>query len=181
MATRADKDIDVSSIIAHHDAEISNLGGRMDGVEMGLRSLHGEVHSGFTKVADRFSSMDGSFAKIENLIVKSEAKQGPAFGDLLKIIATGGAIVAMSAAAITMLVQSFISPDLTNLRDMSSMLSKEHDIRITQDAQELRRLREDRKDKIEKDIETLSDVVTDLRERLGWTATVRDMGKGRGS
>ena len=156
---------DLRALFAHHDVEIGALATRVGKVEQ-------TIESGFAKVGENFS-------KLEGIIIRSDAKQGPGIGDVMKAVATGGAIVGMSAAAITMLVQSFISPELTNLKDTAQTLSKDHDLRIEHDAKELARLREDRKDKIETEIQTLSTTVNDLKDRIGWAPEVKRAG-GRG-
>lgn len=163
---------DLDSTLAHHDAAIDSLSTRMVGVESGLRSLHGEVHSGFVKVSDKFSGLDASFAEIKTLIARSEAKQGPGLGDVMKLVAMGGAIVGMAAAAITMLVTSFVSPELTNLKDTADVLSKDHDARVAMEREELAALRNQRRDRFETNLDQLSAIVVDLQQRLGWQATV---------
>lgn len=44
--------------LAHHDAEIRTLGGRMGGVETGLRTLQGEVHTGFSLLSQKLDRVD---------------------------------------------------------------------------------------------------------------------------
>lgn len=44
--------------LAHHDAAISALGGRMTGVETGLRTLQGEVHAGFNALGSKLDKID---------------------------------------------------------------------------------------------------------------------------
>ncbi|MBS0243046.1 MAG: hypothetical protein JSS20_12780 [Proteobacteria bacterium] len=46
--------------LAQHDAAITALGGRMSGVETGLRTLQGEVHSGFTSLASKLDRLDAA-------------------------------------------------------------------------------------------------------------------------
>jgi hypothetical protein len=44
--------------LAHHDAAISTLGGRMTGVESSVRTLQGEVHSGFSVLGGKLDKLD---------------------------------------------------------------------------------------------------------------------------
>lgn len=48
------------STIAHHDAAISSLGGRMEGVEHGLSKLNTEVHTGFHTLSSKLDRMDAA-------------------------------------------------------------------------------------------------------------------------
>ena len=47
---------EITSTLAHHDAAIQNLGGRMTGVETGLRTLQGEVHAGFAAITTNMNT-----------------------------------------------------------------------------------------------------------------------------
>lgn len=49
---------DLIQTIAHHDAAIGQLGGRMTGVESGLRTLQGEVHAGFISLGSKLDKLD---------------------------------------------------------------------------------------------------------------------------
>lgn len=49
---------DLIQTIAHHDAAIGQLGGRMTGVESGLRTLQGEVHAGFVTLGSKLDKLD---------------------------------------------------------------------------------------------------------------------------
>lgn len=59
---------EVASTFAHHEAAISNLGGRMTGVETGLRTLQGEVHTGFAGISTNMNAQIGGLAsKLDKL------------------------------------------------------------------------------------------------------------------
>ena len=59
---------DITSQLAHHDAAITALGGRMTGVETGLRTLQGEVHHGFANVTQNVNNQIGSLSsKLDKL------------------------------------------------------------------------------------------------------------------
>ncbi len=60
--------IDPMTTLAHHDEQISALGGRMTGVETQMRTLQGEVHTGFAAVQSSMNSQIGSLAsKLDKL------------------------------------------------------------------------------------------------------------------
>jgi hypothetical protein len=52
------KTSDLFTTLAHHDAAISTLGGRMTGVESSVRTLQGEVHSGFAGLGGKLDKLD---------------------------------------------------------------------------------------------------------------------------
>lgn len=59
---------DITAQLAHHDAAITALGGRMTGVETGLRTLQGEVHHGFANVTQNVNNQIGGLAsKLDKL------------------------------------------------------------------------------------------------------------------
>lgn len=51
----------ITQQLAHHDAAISALGGRMTGVESGLKTLQGEVHQGFAGMGQTLTSLNSKF------------------------------------------------------------------------------------------------------------------------
>ena len=51
--------------LAHHDAAIATLGGRMSGVEGGLNSLQKEMHTGFTAVASSIAQLGSQIDKAD--------------------------------------------------------------------------------------------------------------------
>lgn len=55
---------DLVQTLAHHDAAINTLGGRMTGVERGMATLQTEVHSGFNALN---TTLNGFNSKIEQI------------------------------------------------------------------------------------------------------------------
>jgi hypothetical protein len=55
---------DLVQTLAHHDAAINTLGGRMTGVERGMATLQTEVHSGFNALN---ATLNGFNSKIEQI------------------------------------------------------------------------------------------------------------------
>lgn len=56
---------DITQTLAHHDAAISTLGGRMTGVESGLRTLQGEVHSGFAQLGVTLNAVNSKIDRFD--------------------------------------------------------------------------------------------------------------------
>lgn len=51
---------DLMATLAHHDAQIGALGGRMSGVENQMRTLQGEVHTGFAALGSKLDKIDAA-------------------------------------------------------------------------------------------------------------------------
>lgn len=51
---------DLATTLATHDAAIQTLGGRMTGVESSVRTLQGEVHSGFSSLGSKLDKLDAA-------------------------------------------------------------------------------------------------------------------------
>jgi hypothetical protein len=135
--------------IAHHDAAIGALGARMTGVESTLSHVQDKVMSLDTKVS-------GGFSSLESLIRENKATQGPGISDVMRGVATGGAIIAMSAGAITMLVTSFVKPELVELQIKTNNLEKIDERRTAAEHSEREELRERRRQQIDETIEKLT-------------------------
>lgn len=148
--------------LAHHDAAIGALSSRMTGVEATL----GHVQE---KVGALDSKLTTGFSAVESLIRENRAAQGPGLADLLRGVATGGAIVGMSAAAITMLVTSFVEPKLVAVQKVSEYLVKQENERSNAELNELYQLRDRRRDRLDE----LSDQVGRLMEYRAWSPTVK--------
>jgi len=80
---------DITAQLAHHDAAITGLSGRMSGVESGLKTLQGEVHHGFVNVTNNVNQQLGgvnhTLAGLNSKIDKLDAQ--PKF-DFHKIVGT---------------------------------------------------------------------------------------------
>jgi hypothetical protein len=154
---------------AENAAAIGVLGSRVTGVESTLSHVQDKVMSLDSKVASGFST-------IESLIRENKASQGPGLPDILKGVATGGAIIAMSAGAITMLVTSFVKPDLVALQQVTDNLRTREDARREAERRELLDMKEERQKQINQAIEKLSDQA--LRLNGAWTTETK---RGGGS
>lgn len=136
--------------VAHHDAALSAFGSRMSAVEGTLSHVQ-------DKVMALDSKMSAGFGSLESLIRENRASQGPRMGEILKGVATGGAIIAMSAGAITMLVTSFVKPELVTLQQTTTELKKADQDREALEKAELLALRERRREQVDQTLQKLND------------------------
>ena len=149
---------DLRNTLAHHDAAIGQLSTRVSHVETA-------IETGFAKSND-------NFAEIKGLLAQNAAQTGPGLGEIMKVIATGGAIVGMSAAAITMLVTSFVTPELTGIKGTTSVLAKDHEARIEYDREELTKYRDKRRQEVDERLNEMAKNLEVIKERFGWQAKV---------
>ena len=149
---------DLRSTLAHHDAAIQQLSTRVSHVETA-------ISTGFAKAGDNFN-------ELKSLLARTEGEKGPGMGEIMKIVATGGALLGMSAAAITMLVTSFVKPELTDLQGQTKALASEYDARADTERAELVTLRERRRLEMEQRLDEISKDLGGLKERFGWQAKV---------
>jgi hypothetical protein len=153
--------------IAHHDAAIGALSSRMTGVESTLAHVQDKVMGLDSKVSTGFSSL-------ESLVREGKASQGPGLPEMLKGVATGGAIVGMSAAAITMLVTSFVKPELVTLQQATHDLKAREEIRSAAERSEYSAIKDRRRQQIDDVLEKLSEQAG--RVPSGWDATLKKGG-----
>lgn len=99
---------DLRMVVAGHQRSITDLGQRIAGLESGLMTVHRDI-------ANVQTDMKTGFTDVMGMMREHKAEQGPKFGEIIKMVLSGGALISMSAAAITILVTSFVSPDLTAL------------------------------------------------------------------
>lgn len=55
-----------ATTLAHHDAAIGNLSQRMHGVETGMRTLQGEVHTGFSTLNSQFAQLGSGLSTLNS-------------------------------------------------------------------------------------------------------------------
>lgn len=80
---------DITAQLAHHDAAIGALSGRMSGVESGLKTLQGEVHHGFANVTHNVNQQIGGLAQtITGLNSKLDRLDAAPKFDFHKIVGT---------------------------------------------------------------------------------------------
>ena len=88
---------DVSVTLAHHDQAIQHLGGRITGVENGLRTLQGEVHTGFTSIQ---TSMAHQISGLASKLDKIDAQPKFNFHQTVKTVTTLAVLFSMVVAGI---------------------------------------------------------------------------------
>lgn len=157
--------------VAHHDAALGAFGSRMSAVEGTLAHVQDKVNSLDMKVSS-------GFASVESLIRENKAGQGPSLGELLKGVATGGAVIAMSAGAITMMVTSFVEPKLTMLAKTTEMLEQKEALRRASEVDEHTALKERRREYIDDTLKLLSGQAFKLRGLMPWETETRKAGGG---
>ena len=158
-------DQDVRDAVINHEATLSALGGRITGVEEGLKTVHADI-SGIK------GDMSVGFASITSEIRESKASQGPRLGEMLKYVAIGGGVIGMSAAAITVLVTSFVSPEITGLKTHSAAYQRDFEARIDEARQELTSFRNKERERLRADLDGLRSEIGGLRDKLSWLGKV---------
>lgn len=159
----------LASTIIHHDAEIVNLSARMTGVEASVQTLSKDQTVGFSKV---HQTINDRFAALTQAINDQKAQQGPGWGPIL---GGGSAVVAILGGityAISLLVQSSVSPTMTKVEaDMRHVQGLIRNAEAGERA-ELLQHRRDRKDQIDKHMEMMAQRLDALSEKLQWTGRV---------
>lgn len=85
--------------IAHHDAQITTLGGRMSSMESGLQRLQGEVHTGF-------SSIQGSLSALTSKLDRQEARPEFNFHQSVSTVLALAVLFSMVVGGIIWVTQS---------------------------------------------------------------------------
>lgn len=88
---------DVSVTLAHHDQAIQHLGSRISGVESGLRTLQGEVHTGFTSIQ---TAMAHQISGLASKLDKLDAAPKFNFHETVKTVTTLAVLFSMVVAGI---------------------------------------------------------------------------------
>lgn len=110
--------------LAHHDAAIQNLGGRMSGVETGLRTLQGEVHAGFKDLGSKLDRLDSAPKFDFHRTVQTVLALA-----LLFSIVVGGIIW----VTITQTEAKFATQELTNIQTRERMDEQSKSLRAVHD------------------------------------------------
>lgn len=151
----ADDGRDITKTLAHHDAMIGNLAGRMTGVERGLKDVEASIKAVGSDVAQ-------SFADLRTSLVELRGSQGPGLGKIISMILAGGGLIAMSASAITILVLSIVQPDITKLRTQA----EQHQSSLEQADRDVR---DELKDLRKAEQRRLYNRLDEIEKRLSWT------------
>lgn len=117
--------------LARHDDMIIALTGRMTEVERSVKDLNAVMSKGFTEVTRQLGDM--------------RANAGPGFGPLLSYLVAGAGLIAMCGGAVTVLVMSFVSPDVARLKQQAEALHmsvEAHEKSLREDYRDARRLQQ---------------------------------------
>lgn len=124
----------LSAVLAHHDTEIKNLGGRMHGVETGLRTLQGEVHTGFASMQQAMNGLGNGLAALN-----SKLDSAPKF-DAHKSISTIvslAVLFAMICTGIIYISGSQFSSVIAEQKSFNGLVAKQierHELRLDKQA-----------------------------------------------
>lgn len=137
-------------------------------VDQQLGVLSTEVSGIKTQLRDQGQMLGKIFSRLDEI----SGRQGPGIGEMLKIVLAGGGIVSLAAAAITVLVTSFVSPSITRLETQgqhhSSVVSQLLEERIS----EFHRLRAAEAERLETRLQKLERQVTAGANGLAWAPQV---------
>ncbi len=156
---------DISSMkaqLAHHDSSIDEFGRRMHNVEKSVQSLQGEMHHGFTEISKGLSDFK---SEMKTTVAGIEGSKGPGIGKIMGIVAVGGGILSMAAAAITVLVLSFMTPITTKLSTTSDYHEAFIDRLQAERDDDLKEYRRQQRDDV-------SDRLGKIEDKIGWLARV---------
>lgn len=142
----------IQKTLAHHDGMIGNLAGRMSGVESGLnsavsmiREMRDEmVRTRDSATAEMLRNREETNKGFESLridIGNMKSEQGPGIGKMLSFLVAGAALIGMAAGGITILVTSFVSPDITKLKADNTTQQQALDLADKQMREEYRDLK----------------------------------------
>lgn len=156
---------DLSKTLAHHDAAIANLSGRMTGVENSLTSLGADVNKGFSELSNKLATMDA--AKPPSLFIQ------------LRMITAGVTIFAGAATGIGFLVHSYMSPKIVEISGKTDSTSKDLERRQGDDISELKRYRQEDREQVKATLAEHQKQINDLRRSfwVGSTSTASTVSK----
>lgn len=145
--------------IAQHDVMIERLDGRMTGVEQGL-------HSAVSMIKEMRDASSKGFADLTSSIAAMKSEQGPGIGKLLVYLLSGAGLMGAASGAITILVTSFISPQITDL----TTTVKQHKYVLEQLDRDMR---DELRDYRRSDSRRAEDRMKRMEERMGWGAELK--------
>lgn len=172
----------IQKTLAHHDGMIGNLAGRMSGVESGLnsavsmiREMRDEmVRTRDSATAEMLRNREETNKGFESLridIGNMKSEQGPGIGKMLSFLVAGAALIGMAAGGITILVTSFVAPDITKLKTVG----ERHETYLEQNERsardELRDLRRAHDKRIQERLERMEERLSTYSN--GWATTTK--------
>lgn len=116
--------------------------------------------------------MMAGFADVRNLLTETNSRQGPG---IMQVIYAGAAIAAVLggiATAITMLVQSSVSPQIAKIEQVTSQLQEKAKANDEQDAADLQRLKTMRAQDLDTRLSNVMTSIETIKENLAWRPVV---------
>jgi hypothetical protein len=111
---------DIKETVAQHQSEIAALGGRMSGVETGLRTLQSEVHTGFAAISTMMHKVD---SKIDRFDQRPQFNVHQWIGTLLSL----SILFVMIVSGIIYVAQSQFSAVITKQDGINDRLAEKID------------------------------------------------------
>lgn len=130
--TVSGKTDDLLQTIAHHDAAITTLSGRMTGVEQGLKTLQGEVHSGFAGIQNTMTHQIGALA---SKLDRVDARPTFDFHKIVGTVVSIAALFAMVTGGIIWINQSQTAALVAEQKSLNGQFGKQlekHEYRLDQ-------------------------------------------------
>lgn len=146
----------LAQTLAHHDAAINNLSGRMSGVEQSLHKLGDDVSKGFSDIGSKLATLDATKPP-------SMMQQITSFSVVLTIV--GGVVW-----GITYISMSVVEPKIVALNQDVGMVSKHVDRRTVDDIDELKAYRREEKETVKSQLSMVQQQLQDLQKKYGWVA-----------
>ena len=140
---------DLAQTLAHHDAAINNLSGRMTGVETSLVKLHDNMGVGFTEITNKLATLD--------------ATKPPSMMHQIAMVSTVFGIAGMIVWGITYVATSVMQPEIVHLKNATTFVSRSVDRRNEDEIAELKDYRKEERESFRKELVA-------LREKYGWLA-----------
>jgi archaellum component FlaC len=148
----------IRSKLDHHDVMIGHLDRRVQSVESSIKTLDSKI-----------DGVGGGINELKNMFAVQKGQQGLGTVENVRVIAMGGSIIGMSAAAIGFLVQAYNAPTITRLETNQAKVDQSWQRRDVAEQAEMVALRKRDQERADSEIEKLKAAIEDLKVRVGWT------------
>jgi predicted nucleic acid-binding Zn-ribbon protein len=166
MTTRPKVDHEsIRSKLDNHDVLIGHLDKRVQSVETSIKTLDSNIKTLDVKI----DKVGGDVSELKNMFSEQKGKQGLGTVENIRVVAMGGSIVAMSAAAIGFLVHAYNAPTITRLETSQTAVDRSVQRRDEREQAELVALRKKDAERNEQAIATLKEAIEELKVKVGWT------------
>jgi hypothetical protein len=141
----------IRSKLDHHDVMIGHLDKRVQSLDSKIDGVGGGIND------------------LKNMFAVQKGQQGLGTVENVRVIAMGGSIIGMSAAAIGFLVQAYNAPTITRLETNQAKVDQSWQRRDVAEQAEMVALRKRDQERADSEIEKLKAAIEDLKVRVGWT------------